>query len=394
MPPKNSRAPARAAKPKQTVTSKANGSKKTPKSQDRLELEEERDQGRQFSKEARKQQQRIVDVFRHAFSDVLFSNNLTATMQAVKQALFDRDFARAFGNPEYLVVYAARWSPTRALCYTTVLSDIWEHLESISQPIQTPAPSQGDDENGNNKFEPRGLVPTHQLRVFSIGGGAAELVSLGAFLNQCPLQTLSGYITLLDSGPWADVVTQLYLGLTTPPPISKYASAAAKLANAAMVSPSRLSHAFLQEDVLTLDQPRLTSILGNTPLLITLLFTLNELFTASGIGKTTKLLLDITSVVPFGSLLLVVDSPGSYSETSVGKEAKRYPMQWLLDRVLLGTKREPIAGRSWKKLEGKDSVWFRLAEGLDYPIQLENMRYQVHLYRAEDASMKSDSEDD
>ncbi|EGS17357.1 uncharacterized protein CTHT_0066790 [Thermochaetoides thermophila DSM 1495] len=394
MPPKNSRAPARTAKPKQTVTSKTNGSKKTAKTQDRLELEGERDQGRQTSEEARKQQQRIVDVFRRALSDVLFSDNLTATMQAVKQALFDRDFARAFGNPEYLAVYAARWSPTRALCYTTVLSGIWEHLESISQPIQVPAPSQEDDENGNNKSEPKDSVQTHQLKVFSIGGGAAELVSLAGFLSQCPSPMLSGHITLLDSGPWADVITQLYPSLTTPPPISKYASAAAKLANAAIVSPSRFSHAFLQEDVLTMDQPRLTSILGNAPLLITLLFTLNELFTASGIGKTTKLLLDITSVVPFGSLLLVVDSPGSYSETSVGKEAKRYPMQWLLDRVLMGTRREPIAGRRWKKLEGKDSVWFRLAEGLDYPIQLENMRYQMHLYRAEDASLESNSDDD
>ena len=173
MPPKNSRAPARTAKPKQTVTSKTNGSKKTAKTQDRLELEGERDQGRQTSEEARKQQQRIVDVFRRALSDVLFSDNLTATMQAVKQALFDRDFARAFGNPEYLAVYAARWSPTRALCYTTVLSGIWEHLESISQPIQVPAPSQEDDENGNNKSEPKDSVQTHQLKVFSIGGGAA-----------------------------------------------------------------------------------------------------------------------------------------------------------------------------------------------------------------------------
>ena len=36
----------------------------------------------------------------------------------------------------------------------------------------------------------------------------------------------------------------------------------------------------------------------------------------------------------------------------------------------------------WEKLESADSVWFRLAEGLRYPIQLENMRYQMHLYRA------------
>ena len=37
---------------------------------------------------------------------------------------------------------------------------------------------------------------------------------------------------------------------------------------------------------------------------------------------------------------------------------------------------------TWEKLESADSVWFRLAEGLRYPIPLENMRYQMHLYRA------------
>jgi 25S rRNA (uracil2843-N3)-methyltransferase len=121
-----------------------------------------------------------------------------------------------------------------------------------------------------------------------------------------------------------------------------------------------------------------------------MMFTLNELFTSGGIGKTTRLLLDLTSSVPIGSLLLVVDSPGSYSETTLGKEAKRYPMQWLLDRIMLGTQKDPVGGRKWKKLESEDSVWCRLSEKLEYPIRLENMRYQLHLYKAEDATSTAD----
>jgi 25S rRNA (uracil2843-N3)-methyltransferase len=351
----------------------------------------------------RKQQQRVLDVFRHAFSDTLASPNFTAALQSVKQALYDRDFARAFNNPESLAVYAARWSPTRALCYASVLTGIQKHLELLFT-------SQGDDD-GDGEHEATPESPPQQLHVLSIGGGAAELVALSAFLNANP--SLSGAITLLDSGPWATVVTQLTTALTTPPPISKYASAAAKQANTAFVPASHLHPTFLQRDALTLTQAELTSLLGGptataTPRLITLLFTLNELFTAGGIGKTTAFLLALTAAAPAGSLLLVVDSPGSYSEASVGgggSDKRRYPMQWLLDRILLGTRREPVVGDEppgtcWAKLESRDSEWFRLPEGgagqqqqrLEYPIALENMRFQMHLYRAERASSQG-SED-
>ena len=88
-------------------------------------------------------------------------------------------------------------------------------------------------------------------------------------------------------------------------------------------------------------------------------------------------------------------------------------MHWLLDRILLetgsriegksrteGTK--PAAAGSmaeaapasqaeamapWAKVEALDSVWFRLPSGnkdggdLTYPIPLEDMRYQLHVYR-------------
>ncbi len=181
------------------------------------------------------------------------------------------------------------------------------------------------------------------------------------------------------------------------------------------------------------------------PLLVTLLFTLNELYTAAGVGPTTAFLRRLSAAACPGTLLLVVDSPGSYSEAAVGRgggaggEKRRYPMQWLLDHTLLrqdppglgrGRGREENGARrrekgtvqeegkeeeeeeqkdpppvrsnngdddgdhddteagegapvmAWEKLESADSVWFRLADGLRYPIQLENMRYQMHLYRA------------
>ncbi|KAK3299175.1 uncharacterized protein B0H64DRAFT_317450 [Chaetomium fimeti] len=344
------------------------------------EAQDELDNKPALSDNDQKQQQRVLDIFRHAFSEALTSSTLTTTLQSVKQALYDRDFARAFGDPEHLEVYAARWSPTRALCYASVLERIKEHLEPLSDGDETETESTTDTQKPQN------------LRILSVGGGAAELVALGAFVNQNP-SPLSGSITLLDSGPWETIVAKLTTALTTPPPVSKYASEAVKLSNAAMVPPSRLTTTFRQQDVLTFDKDSFPSLLGTTPLLVTILFTLNELFTTSGIGKPTTFLLNLTTTIPLGSLLLVVDSPGSYSETTVGKEAKRYPMHWLLDEILLRTKPENVNGRRWVKIESHESVWFRLAsEGLDYPVALENMRYQMHLYRAEDASQQQEDD--
>ncbi|KAK2015267.1 hypothetical protein LZ32DRAFT_689845 [Colletotrichum eremochloae] len=244
----------------------------------------------------------------------------------------------------------------------------------------TPPPAATE---GANIADPSTQI-TRSIRTLSIGGGAAEIAAFAAFLSQQPSRSLGGTMTLLDSAPWADVVAKLHDALTTPPPLSQYANAAAKAANVAIIEPGRLTPSFTQQDVLSMTRDQLSQKLGDGPLLVTLLFTLNELYTTAGIGKTTAFLLDLTATVPLGSLLLVVDSPGSYSEAAVGKESKKYPMQWLMDHTLVTKpEKEGVAeGCRWEKLESHDSVWFRLADSLKYPIPLENMRYQMHLYRA------------
>ncbi|KAK3955326.1 hypothetical protein QBC32DRAFT_333649 [Pseudoneurospora amorphoporcata] len=405
-----------------------------------------------FPRLDKKHQQIILNIFRDTFSDVLFSDTFTSTLQAVKQALYEREFAKAFGDPEYLAVYAARWSPTRALCYSSILGGIRKHLDGViveeeeevqneevassekttTEETETTTKDEATEEEdsltsqtANLSLSPSQKTTTTvvpKLNILSIGGGPAELVALGSFLSQqtttpssqsSPI--LRGSITLLDSAPYGPLLTLLERSLTVTPPISKYASAAAKAANVPLLSPSsRISSQFIQRDALELGKEGFTSVLGDmqqqkgkdvpvpvpVPVLATLLFTLNELFTCSGIGLTTKFLLDLTASLSVGSLLLVVDSPGSYSETAVGKDkdaSKKYPMAWLLDRVLLaadpktGKATAVVEGRKWKKLETRKSSWFRLAEGrggepgLDYPIGLENMRYQLHLYRLVDA---------
>jgi len=64
-------------------------------------------------------------------------------------------------------------------------------------------------------------------------------------------------------------------------------------------------------------------------------------------------------------------------------ESNKYPMQWLMDKVLLdkGIKKEdvePVA--KWEKLVYEESRLNRLEEGLRYPV-LENLKFQVHLFK-------------
>ncbi|KAJ5490824.1 hypothetical protein N7539_002391 [Penicillium diatomitis] len=126
--------------------------------------------------------------------------------------------------------------------------------------------------------------------------------------------------------------------------------------------------------------------LSTSSLLVTLMFTLNELFSTS-MPKTTGLLLKITEILPAGAVLLVVDSPGSYSTLKLGKakdgevQERQYPMKFLLDHTLLS-----VAKGKWERVLTQDSRWWRRnAARLSYEVGegagLEDMRYQIHVYR-------------
>ncbi|TVY82579.1 25S rRNA (uridine(2843)-N(3))-methyltransferase [Lachnellula suecica] len=369
-------------------------------------------------------QQVLLNVFRDSFPEVLASETLQPLLQDVKAALYERDFARAFGKSEYLEAYSIRWSPSRALCYLSILIDLREHFTEINQPCTKNQPPNGTGAfittGPDAALQHQSLDPASQpadvlepgLRATCFGGGAAEIIALGGFCRymrnashamktgvQNPTDVETSMMTslslsenlpkinllLLDEAQWQDVVHKLHSGLTTPPPMSKYASSAAKAANSSLIADGDIAATFRAEDVLAATQSQLNDVLGTGPMLLTLLFTLNELYTTS-IAKTTAFLLKLTMAAKSGTLLLVVDSPGSYSETTIGTEAKKYPMLWLMDHTLLeaqnggkgDVKKTPA---SWEKVISEESKWFRMPDELRYPIPLENMRYQMHLYR-------------
>lgn len=348
---------------------------------------------------------KLLQLMLNIFNDALALNRSTSVfdlIQEVKQSLYNRDFDKAFGRAELLEAYAIRWSPSRALAYVHVFGSL---------PILTaclfPKIAGDCDARVTTGDSPPDLPNNMQCqpvkRVVCIGaGGGAEILALaGLWNNFKETQALSKSsemtrfeITAIDVADWDPIVSTLHTGIITAPSLSPYASTEAKAANEPLVHPSNFTVHYVQQDMLNMELPDLATRIADVQL-ITLMFTLNELYSTS-ISATTNLLLSLTMILPPNTLLLVVDSAGSYSTVKPAKSAephdqdecsRKYPMQWLLDHTLLesaavvGSKDDLAGGRKWEKLESRDSEWFRLPVGLRYPVELEDMRYQVHLYR-------------
>lgn len=314
-------------------------------------------------------------------------------IQTIKAHLYQRDFDSAFAEAgeELLRAYALRWSAARALGYAGIFKAVMGWM--------------GEEELG-------GKVST---RAVCLGGGAgAEIVALAAAWRDLEGISLGEKedcaksvatessprlsIAAVDIADWSIVVDRLSKTITSPNvPTQKTSKYQPPLLNSH--DGTDLFVTFSRKDVLGLAESDLKDlILGTTTttaspspspppsLLITLMFTLNELFTAH-MAKATGLLLQMTEILPTGAVLLVVDSPGSYSTLKLGKgkdgaaQERQYPMKFLLDHTLLS-----VAKGKWERVLTQDSRWWRRdVARLRYEVGegagLEDMRYQVHVYR-------------
>jgi 25S rRNA (uracil2843-N3)-methyltransferase len=310
-----------------------------------------------------KLQQTILDVFANALQ-LAADVDLPFTIQQVKGHLFNRDFSSAFGKEDYLKAYASRWSASRALAYAEIFTSIYPGC-----------------------LAPQGsLESTGSSKVVCLGGGAgAELLGFAAVVRHLSLPDL--HFHAIDIADWASVLTKLLFSTEQYPPLSAYASAFIQANNKPLLEAGQLTMRFDKQDVLeyprTEDRSRLESMLVGVSL-VTIMFTLNELFTTS-VSKATALLLALTDAMEPGSWLLVVDSPGSYSEVTLGAGVPRkYPMQWLLSHTLLDTPGTTDGVRKWRLHSTSNSEWFRVDPRLKYCLDLENLRYQKHLFHRED----------
>lgn len=290
-----------------------------------------------FTTEDCMEPQKIIDLFEVCFKHVLESPDLQEHIQVVKGDLYNRDYLAAFNNDDNRFAYACRWSPARALAYSSVLAS----LEPIKTLLENP-------ETVRN--------------VLCIGGGASsELVALGSVFCRLkeyhPNSPSQLNIKLIDIADWSKVVSNL----TT------------YMKDSWVYHSEKLNSQFICDDILT-SSPESLNLESLD--LITLLFTTNELF-AEKRKETIKFLQLLNSNCRQGSLLLIAESAGSYSHIKIGD--KNFPVQFLIDTILVG--KPGLNNGSWEIISQSDSSWYRINQKeVDYPMKLENMRFFYRLY--------------
>lgn len=278
----------------------------------------------------------IVDLFNEEFKYILESPDLPQFIQVVKGQLYEREYISAFDSDDKRFAYAFRWTPARALAY----SSLFANLEPIKELMEQP-----DDKK----------------KVLCIGGGAAgELVGLASVFcrmkeyNSTSESSLE--IQVVDIADWSRIVANL----------TKY------MQSNWIYKPEKLETKFYNQDILSDNY-----MAYNDLDLITLLFTTNELF-AEKRAQTVKYLQRLNSMCKSGALLLIAESAGSYSHITVG--TKKFPVQFIIDTILLGKQGENNG--PWELLDQSDSCWYRINEKeVHYPMKLENMRFFYRLYQ-------------
>jgi 25S rRNA (uracil2843-N3)-methyltransferase len=331
-------------------------------------------------------QQLILDIFRVTFPASQEFADLKPLLSQINEALLQGSYETAFRTEESREGYAIRWSPSHALVHANVLEQVCD--------------KHGDSLWVEQLLGDGGDAP---VKVLCFGGGAADVMAMAGLLRHrradaagklsaasSPLSPPPSPLLdlhLIDAADWSGVVSKLTAGLATPPKLSKYASAAARARNVSFLSPQALRTRCTQTQVLDLTQEDLRSIIDPDVTLVTLLFTINDLYTTS-IRRTTSFLLKLSAAVSKGCLLLVVDAHNA-SSTADGIEdaqAEAYPISWLLDKALLPNKAivedALVRNWEWEKMIGDTNRLFKFPEkGLSYPGGLENLKMQLHLFR-------------
>ena len=339
-------------------------------------------------------QQLLLNVLRTAFPVCQDYETIKPILQEIRLAIHDGNFEKAFSRPDQSEAYAVRWSSVRALCCATVILEI---LQGFSK------------ETWVNDFLDHAHDSETSPRATCLGGGVTELLTFAMVVRH--IRHLTGlhsqvdgqHVTddvshnqasytrgldlyLVDRANWAPAVSSLEKGLLARPVLSKYASQSAILKNTSFTASDDLRVSFQQCDILEISQQDLAAIIGQVPTLTTLFFTLGDLCTTST-AKAAALLLMLTLEAPRDSLLLVVDSAESTHDlvaaNEAGKKPKRHGISNFLDLVLMQKlDSEAADGETvWEELIRDRNRLFRVADGLGFPLSLDHVNFQLHLFK-------------
>ncbi|KAK6005825.1 hypothetical protein QM012_007467 [Aureobasidium pullulans] len=350
-------------------------------------------------------QQLVLNVFKDAFGEKLMDfEELKGVLGEIVEEVGERKWEEAFAEERKREAYVVRWSPSRALAYANVLASLCE---------------QRPEDDWVRRITDSSL--SSKMKAICFGGGAAEVMAFAGLLRhlrpcasgkqQQELDVLTTEattadtdtlldLTLIDSADWSSVLDKLVKGTTTPPPLSKYASASARAANTALLAPQKLTIKSEHHDIFDLKTTQLQEILkAEEPVLATFFLTLGDLYNTS-IPKTTAFLYKLDAILPVGSTILVIDTIGASVSVPIpdSEEATEYSVSWLLSRVLLGKPAEPVQTQGkgkkaveeeeankpvqkWEKVVHEEMKIHRLDENLKYPGSLENLRFQILAFK-------------
>ncbi|CAI5755999.1 unnamed protein product [Candida verbasci] len=280
---------------------------------------------------------KILDLIEINLKHILNSPELQSFIQIVKGDLYNRDYLSAFNSDEKRFAYVARWTPARALSYSSLFSSLKPIKALLQEPIQI-------------------------KNVLCIGGGAgSELIGLSSVF--CRLKEYNSsssseiHINIIDIANWSTVINHF----------TKY------IKENWLYHGEKLSTNFICDDILITN----TDLQLNNLDLITILFTTNELFTEKR-KETIKLLQKLNDNCKSGTLLLIAESAGSYSHIIIGE--RKFPIQFLIDTILVGKPNENNG--VWEIVNSSESCWYRINQKeVEYSMKLENMRFFYRLYR-------------
>ncbi|RCH88868.1 hypothetical protein CU098_007155 [Rhizopus stolonifer] len=261
----------------------------------------------------------IVSMIRKASMSTFARKDFMKTLQAIKASFVQRDYEGIFTEASNLEVYAAAYVPGRALCY----------YEIFSRPQLL-------------------KLLMRRSQMYCIGSGSgSELVAVAAAMTRVPAERQKINLVMQDIGDYESVL----------------ASFEKTIREKWLINEEQLSCVYEKGDILDLENTLIKERLEQSDL-VTFMFVINELFVKK--GPALALIQTVVKSMKRGAHLLVVESAGSFSHLKVGN--KTYMVYMLLDAI-----------QDLELVIGEDSRCH--PDNLKYPIDVQNMRYFIRLYR-------------
>lgn len=267
-------------------------------------------------------EQSILAMIRKACMNTFARKDFFKILQVIKNSFVQRDYEGIFTDPVNLEVYSAAYVPGRALCYFEIFCRP-QILKFLTRPS----------------------------KIYCVGSGSgSELSAIAAAMTRVPAERQKVKLVMEDIGDYRAILQSFEDTIR-----EKW-----------LLTEEQLSCTYEQSDILDETmQEQVDKRLAESDL-ITFMFVMNELFVKK--AAAMALVQRMVKSMKKGAHLLVVESAGSFSHLQVGN--KTYMVYMILDAI-----------QDLELVVKEDSRWYRHPDHLKYPIDVQNMRYFIRLYK-------------